>query len=49
MDAGEIWSIIKGTDNKIWINTKNGLKKLDSRTGQIISPPISFKGRPTAL
>ncbi len=39
---GEIWSIIKGSDNKIWINTQNGLKKLDSQTGQIIQSPISL-------
>jgi ligand-binding sensor domain-containing protein len=41
---GEIWSIIKGRDNKIWINTKNGLKKLDSQSGQLIQSPVNLNG-----
>ncbi len=38
----KISSIIKGRNNRIWINTQNGLKILDSQTGQIIQSPFSF-------
>ena len=36
-----ITSIVKGRDNKIWINTDNGPKKLDSKTGQITQSQFS--------